>query len=218
MARRNQFEGVTCYTCGRPAVGVEHAPPQSCFPKGKREQPITVPACAKHNQDKNLEDELIKATVVLSNNGSPDGMEVLESVIRAMENDEAKMKVFMPLPKLVKINGVDRGTCRINLARFNRSITLIVRALWFKERGQKLHANIQVQWHQLKTSNLDPHPALGPLSKLANARPGDYKGFYPEIFRYDFHECPDKKGVVHWVCRLCFYDALPIITTWAVKP
>jgi len=216
MAKKNRFDGLTCYTCEEPACGFEHAPPESCFPKGKRENLIKVPSCKKHNQDKNLEDELLKATVVLSNNGSKDAMLVLESVIRAMENDTAKMATFLRKPGLAKVNGNVTGTFQVNIPRFQRSIALIVRALWVHEFGEKLHALLEVHWARLRTSSLRPHPAAEPLSRIANAwPPSDLKGVYPEVFRYDFHKFdPDRTGKVFWACRLCFYDNPPVMIWW----
>lgn len=216
MAKKNRFAGLTCYTCEESACGFEHAPPQSCFPKGKREHLIKVPSCKKHNQEKNLEDELLKATVVLSNNGSEDAMLVLESVIRAMENDPVKMAAFLPSPGLAKVNGRITGTFRINIPRFQRSIALIVRALWFHEYGEKLHSLLEVHWTRLTTPTLQPHPAAQPLSRIANTwSPSDFKGIYPEVFKYDFHKCDsDKTEKTFWVCRLCFYDNPPVLAWW----
>lgn len=215
---KNRFDGMTCYACNQQAIGVEHAPPQGCFPKNKRQNPITVPACAKHNQNKSMEDELIKAVVVLSNDGSPDAMEVLESVIRAMEKDEGKMKVFMPSPKVIQIDGRETAAFQINVTRFNQSISMIVQALWFAERRETLSSQMDVQWSLLQTSKLRAHPIAESLQRIENAWSShDYKGTYPEVFRYDFHECPPHNGLVYWVCRLCFYSGTPIIVTWTVE-
>lgn len=54
-----------CYFCGGKVTGVEHIPPKSFFPKGKRENLITVEACDTHNQDKSKDDEYIR-TIFLS--------------------------------------------------------------------------------------------------------------------------------------------------------
>jgi len=219
VAKKNRFEGLTCYACAEPACGDEHAPPESIFPKGKREHLIKVPSCRKHNQDKNLEDELIKAIVVMSSDKSPDAMEVLESVIRAMEKDPKKMKLFLPSPRPVRMNGANTMAFRIDTVRFERAIKLMTQALWFKETGQQLLAELLVFWPHLRLSDLQEHPALVPLRKVSNAWPAsDYKGCYPEVFRHDFHDGPDPEGGILWVCRLCFYGGMPIIVSWTVMP
>lgn len=55
-----------CYFCGEKATGVEHIPPKSFFPKGKRQNLITVDSCDIHNQEKSKEDEYIRAILLAS--------------------------------------------------------------------------------------------------------------------------------------------------------
>lgn len=57
---------MSCYFCGNAITGVEHIPPKSFFPKGKREKLITVPSCDIHNQEKSKEDEYIRAILLSS--------------------------------------------------------------------------------------------------------------------------------------------------------
>ncbi|EGR0292782.1 hypothetical protein ACPV3W_21325 [Vibrio parahaemolyticus] len=53
-----------CYFCGGEVTGVEHIPPRSFFPKGKRQDLITVDSCDIHNQEKSKEDEYIRAILL----------------------------------------------------------------------------------------------------------------------------------------------------------
>lgn len=55
-----------CYFCGGEVSGVEHIPPRSFFPKGKRQSLITVDSCDTHNQAKSKEDEYIRAILLSS--------------------------------------------------------------------------------------------------------------------------------------------------------
>ena len=55
-----------CYFCGGEITGVEHVPPRSFFPKGKRQNLITVGSCDQHNQEKSREDEYIRAILLAS--------------------------------------------------------------------------------------------------------------------------------------------------------
>ncbi len=218
MDKKHKFGGPTCYACEGASVGVEHVPPRSVFPKSKRQNPITVPACAAHNQNKNLEDELVKSILVMSGNDSPDAMDVLESVIRAMEKDPKKMKLFLRNPRPVRMNGENTMAFQIDMDRFEKALALMVRALWFNSTGEKLMDELLVLWPHLRMPNLQEHPAFSPLRLVAKVWPeSDYKGHYPEVFRYDFHEGPDPEGGILWVCRLCFYSGTPIIVTWTVK-
>ncbi|MFD2543765.1 hypothetical protein ACFSSB_15670 [Lacinutrix gracilariae] len=49
-----------CYWCSNPAIGDEHIPPKGLFPKGHRNNLITVRSCAKHNQDFSKIDERMR--------------------------------------------------------------------------------------------------------------------------------------------------------------
>lgn len=55
-----------CYFCGGEVTGVEHIPPVSFFPKGERQDLITVDSCDDHNQEKSKEDEYIRAILLSS--------------------------------------------------------------------------------------------------------------------------------------------------------
>ena len=57
---------MSCYFCGNVATGVEHVPPKCFFPRGKRDNLITVPSCDAHNQEKSKEDEYIRAILLAS--------------------------------------------------------------------------------------------------------------------------------------------------------
>jgi hypothetical protein len=50
----------TCYWCLNPATGIEHIPPKGLFPKGHRNNLITVKSCNEHNQDFSKIDERMR--------------------------------------------------------------------------------------------------------------------------------------------------------------
>lgn len=60
----NAEEDMGCYFCGGEVTGVEHIPPRSFFPKGKRNELITVGSCDIHNQEKSKEDEYVRAILL----------------------------------------------------------------------------------------------------------------------------------------------------------
>lgn len=213
MPKRSRWEGMTCYTCEAPAVTGEDAPPKSCYPEGKRTGLYLVPSCDKHNHGKKLDDELIKATVVFANNGSPDGMEVLESVIRAMEYSPGLMKRFIPKPRFALVDGQPRPTYQVDRKRFDRSICYIARALWFKDTGEKLHAKLAVEWELFRLQSLAPNPNR--VLEMARLLPeNDYRGVYPEVFRYAFFTTPEIHGEILTLCRMRFYDGPPVCAFW----
>ena len=50
--------------CNAPATSKEHAPPSSFFPEGYRANLITVPSCAKHNNDNSKDVEYVRGFIV----------------------------------------------------------------------------------------------------------------------------------------------------------
>jgi hypothetical protein len=50
--------------CNEPATGVEHAPAKCFFPKGYRQNLITVPSCALHNNSTSKDDEYVRGIIV----------------------------------------------------------------------------------------------------------------------------------------------------------
>ena len=55
-----------CYMCSDPATGVEHVPAKCFFPKGQRENLITVPSCELHNNATSKDDEYVRGIIVSS--------------------------------------------------------------------------------------------------------------------------------------------------------
>ncbi len=49
-----------CYMCEENRTSIEHVPPKCIFPKGFRQNLITVPSCEKHNLGKSQDDEYLK--------------------------------------------------------------------------------------------------------------------------------------------------------------
>lgn len=50
--------------CGGPATGVEHVPAKCFFPKGQRQNLITVPSCTLHNNATSKDDEYVRGVIV----------------------------------------------------------------------------------------------------------------------------------------------------------
>ena len=69
-----------CYFCGGEVSGVEHIPPKSFFPKGKRENLITVESCDIHNQNKSKDDEYVRTIFLSSMKTKGKGKEHLEDL------------------------------------------------------------------------------------------------------------------------------------------
>lgn len=203
----------TCYTCERPATGVEHVPPRGIFPKHLRNGIITVPACERHNNDKKLEDEYFRNAVVSVLENNEDGIPVVESIVRSWEYKPHLMKTFLPNFKKVVANGRETGAFTVDIRRFNLSARYIVRALWFHETGEKLHADLAVHWRNFFNKDGSQNPLLDILLQAEGLPQADYKGAQPTIFQYDFHKIPKNRKWIR-ICRMRFFKGPPVCAFW----
>jgi hypothetical protein len=60
MAKSN----LKCYMCEELATSVEHVPAKCFFPKGQRQNLITVPSCPRHNNETSKDDEYVRGIIV----------------------------------------------------------------------------------------------------------------------------------------------------------
>src|SRR6185437_6074985 len=56
----------TCYACDQPATTREHVPPFSFFPEGHKQNLITVPSCAAHNNANSKDVEYVRNIITTS--------------------------------------------------------------------------------------------------------------------------------------------------------
>jgi hypothetical protein len=52
-----------CYMCAADATTREHVPPKSFFPRGHRDNLVTVPSCVAHNHDQSLDIEYVRTLI-----------------------------------------------------------------------------------------------------------------------------------------------------------
>ncbi len=79
-----------CYWCGiPPAQAREHVPPIGIFPKDKRKDLITVPSCAKHNQDLGKYDEKAKVILQMGSDTKEAFQEFTNKTFQSLNREEA---------------------------------------------------------------------------------------------------------------------------------
>lgn len=210
---RNRFEGLTCFTCLRPAVGAEHAPPRGIFPKHLRNGIISVPACQKHNTEKTQEDEYFRNAVASTLEKNKEGLPVVDSMVRSIEYNPHLVKTFLPGFRPVVAGGVQTAVFSVNIRRFNRSAQFVVRALWFHEFAERLHEEIDIHWRNFWNRDGSRNPLFDFLVRTEHRWPGDYKGAQPKIFQYDFHRAVHRRRWF-WICRMKFFEGPPVCAVW----
>lgn len=203
----------TCYACPQPPTTREHAPARCIFPKAFRAAPITVPSCVKHNSAKSGDDELLRHVVCAAEGTNKYAVEVFESVVRSFEQRPHIMSTFMPSLRPARIDGEETGGHNVDLKRFERSVGMIVRALYYHEFQERLHAHLQVIWAGLLTRDMTRRPFMKPTISAHLAFGPVRSGRHPQIFQYDFNDTVSKRKP-YVICRLRFFEGIPICVMW----
>lgn len=131
----------TCYCCEKPAIGQgDHVPPMSLFPKGafSNMEPMIVPSCAEHNQERSQSDEYLKFVLTSSSDfASKDALGgTVRGLTRHIENNSQSLHKFG-----IERNGqevfIDRSA-PINFELLNEALKKVARGIYFHHsNGEK---------------------------------------------------------------------------------
>ncbi|HCE2179316.1 TPA: hypothetical protein NGT44_002902 [Vibrio parahaemolyticus] len=141
-----------CYFCGDEANSDEHAPPKSFFPKGMRENLITVRSCPKHNNDKSKDDEYVRLFVVGTLDPAVSTNEKVQSTaIRGVVRKHALG--FKMLNNAEVVNG--EIAVDFDYSRFESFFDSLARAIYFHHFGSSLSTDIDLYIFKLRFADLD---------------------------------------------------------------
>jgi hypothetical protein len=208
----------SCYMCEEPAVSREHVPPECIFPpeSALRKNLITVPSCHTHNADKSRDDLLLQCLLASAYNTSPHAYRLLdEIVLPRLERKRHLTAAFMPD---LKDLGEHEARFTPDLSRFESSIRAIVRGLYYHEARHPrklLAAEMKVFWPLLRNDEGAFSPEFMALHDGAEkSLPPPAGGANPEIFQYRIDLLP---GGQQQMCRMRFYEGVPVYGVWSVK-
>ncbi|CAA6678059.1 Unannotated [Lentimonas sp. CC4] len=137
--------------------------------------------------------------------------EHLNSVMRSFQYRPHLVGQFMPNLQDATFMGEATSSFSVDRDRFFRIIGMVVKALYFKDNGIKLSSEVRVAWAPLGDANSGRMPYLEKLEyteRHFGDTPDRKNG---EIFQYDWKTSPDKTLNI---CRLKFYQGLPIYAIW----
>jgi hypothetical protein len=214
----------TCYMCDAFKATREHAPPLCLFPeisdtpdkRDYRKNLITVPACEEHNLRSHLDDEYLRAVLLHGYaNGPAAGIQIQSKMARAMAEKPFMFKALYKNLTPIVVDGVETAAIDIDVARFDRTIDKVIRAVYFHEIGEKLRGRIQVHSQFLLTMHVpnadaDNARVLNYVSavthalKLANA---PRCGSNQEVFSYQLVRDPGRPIVYG---RFVFYEGFDV--------
>jgi len=123
----------TCYMCSAPATTREHAPPQCFFPEGLRENLITVPSCAEHNNGNSEDVEYTRNVICTRRDANGAASASFAKAMRSFANSpDLLTRTFRTLRPFG-----DGATFRVDLSRHQRVMRAIAFALYFRDNGHK---------------------------------------------------------------------------------
>ena len=136
MARPKTVE--TCYACDEPATTKEHVPPKSFFPEAHRDNLITVPSCALHNNANSLDVEYARNIISTSHGVNGVGQRhFIDKAMRSFDRRPAMVQTTFPRIRPVMFRGRQVGVFEPDIDRINAVMSACVTALHFLETSEK---------------------------------------------------------------------------------
>jgi len=123
-----------CYACTKKSISREHVPAQCFFPKGFKNNLLTVPSCKKHNQDNSKNVEYIRDIITTCFQVNNVGFTQFENKTFKSVTRNSKLihKLFEESsPALIK--GKETRAIEIDLNIFDTVFNLIGKALYYHD-------------------------------------------------------------------------------------
>ena len=210
---------LTCYMCDEKATTKEHVPPRCFFPKKTesldlRKQLITVPSCEDHNSSKAKDDEYLHCLLSMTVQESLPFHKVIVSKllrtfkrspgVKALFNTRQPVLALDPDTKLI----LPTEAVRIDMARFNKFIDHLARAVYFHHFGQKYTEKLIIYPDfllYLRPEHRDLDKSILASGKILRAafRGSKSYGENSSVFRYQLERSESRKGLA---MRLQFYS------------
>jgi hypothetical protein len=211
--------------CDSETTSREHAPPLCIFPEAKdmqdgidyRKNLITVPACDKHNLEKSHDDEYLHLLVIHGYFNNPLANKQFKTKLtRAFSRRPALLAAFHSDRTPVTVDGVETVAVTIDRERFERSIDMLVRALYYNEYNQRLTMKLRIHTPLLldmENKNADEINKMVKDFCLAVRTHLEQKqqiGDNPEIFWFKIDHSRNRNLVS---CHMQFYGGFDIFAT-----
>lgn len=195
--------------CGKESSSDEHAPPKCFFPKGMRNQLITVRSCKVHNNDTSSDDEYARNIITMSieNNQSSIDHFMNKSLSSFRRNKALTKSIIETLTDQSKYKDGAKSVL-IDRKRFDMVIRKVAYALFYKEYSTTWKRSLAAATNQIKMrdmSNDNLGEIFDHLSDIINELP--LKGENPQIFQYSFIDFG--KGEYDKALFMIFYEGFP---------
>ena len=182
-----------CYWCGENLSSEtnqrEHVPPLSFFPKGFRENLMTVPACQKHNSEFSELDEKFQFLIKAWRTNSVAENDLLDRVIRGLQRKEKEKFVKELEQKITRgnINGKGHLFLEINNNENEIFIEKIIRGIFFYHNEKPAKGIIQSISKRILNEGVNNIAMIDFLKEDLNTQiltNGDFNN--PDVFKYQY--------------------------------
>ena len=211
--------------CDSEASSREHAPPLCIFPEGKdmgdgndyRKNLITVPACDEHNLEKSQDDAYLHLIVIHGYLNNPLAQKQFKTKLtRAFSRRPALLAAFHSDNTPVVIDGIQTNAVTVDRVRFERSIDMLVKALYFHVYGQRLfmplraHSPLLLDIEGKDADKVNEHVKKFCLAVRTHLKPKELFGKNTDIFWFKIDHS-EKRNLVS--CHMQFYGGFDIFVT-----
>ena len=199
--------------CDSEGITREHVPPLSFFPKGHRNNLLTVPSCSEHNHGNSLDVEYTRNVIVsqISTNalartwfqGPP---------LRSYKRSPAlKARTFARFTPII-VDGRETAIVECDMTRFNSVLEAVACACYFKDFGRTYNG----EWIIFSPSMVStkillqdlPDPNISLRVALQSLPFTDMPTSNPEVFQYSVHVEHEPDDVYSY--RFEFYEGFII--------
>jgi len=136
IAKMTNKAPTICYACDQPATTKEHAPPSSFFPEGERNNLITVPSCAEHNNATSKDVEYARNIISVMFGVNEIGeRHFADKTLRSFDRSPALLHTTFSDIRGVQFRGMQVGAFTVDTERIKTVVKACIRALHFRETG-----------------------------------------------------------------------------------
>ena len=210
-----------CYWCGAKSVSVEHVPPKSFFPKGKRVDLITVRSCTKHNEELSWLDEKFRLYFQMSAESDIALSEFKDKTIRGLKRQEALglRRALAESASPAIFNGRKATSFEVKPEELNIFSEKILRGLYFHHYSEIFDGEVNSVCTHIHTVGFDIRPTIEMFVEFRDdLEIGSVKN--EDVFKYECGRVTED-GMTAFAMICTFYETVTIfglgIPTEALK-
>lgn len=199
-----------CYWCGAKSTSVEHVPPKSFFPQGKRVDLITVPSCKKHNEELSRLDEKFRLYFQMSAESDVALSEFKNKTIRGLKREKASgfRKALAKSASPAIFNGKKATSFDVKPEELDLFSEKILRGLYFHHYDEIFDGVVNSVCTHIHTVGFDIRPTIETFVEFrGDLEKGSVKN--EDVFKYECGRVTES-GMTAFAMICTFYETVTI--------